>query len=151
MATQTIHIALPGGASATIEYLPAEPPPAEGYDWPTEIDWPGVTATLYLPAIMVRQAKYGDRLALDPALRCDRRIWAYRMDGEWGAPSGDAAVYVQRHCRAATMVAAVAHARQHIADAGVVLAEIVGARAARLRQREATIAAAHDGSGWEAP
>lgn len=147
MTTQTIHIDLPGGASATITYLPPDPPPTDGADWPTELDWPGVTAMLRLPAVVARRPQYGERMVLAPELRSSRRLWGHPMDGDWGQAAGGA-VCMWTYCRRATMDEAEAVARSEIAAAGVVLAQVAGARAARLRQREATIASSHEGSGW---
>jgi hypothetical protein len=140
MTTRHTHtFALGLGLTATVTYrgLPPLDPPESGSEWSAELDWPRVEATLYLPS-----TPYGR--GIEPPLRAAGvSVMGDSLDALWGQTEGTANHRMRVRGFSAPLVAtAYADAAAFIDAAIATLREVVSARAARLAEREQTIARA---------
>ena len=120
-------------ALTSLEYVPPKDPPSFGCQWAEEVDYPGVVATMALPA---DENSYLRADLTADAICCGDRLSCY-----WGEVAGGYRVK-QQVFRAPTLEAAEARARAWYAEGAAVISGIVSARRARLLQRQATLAAA---------
>lgn len=130
----------------TITYEPPEPPPASGDGWPDELDWPGVRATVSLPALETTQ-----RIPISsPSMTC----CGDHLGSLWGEyeTTGNPRRSRSKVFRAPTLAEAEAKARAwHDAGRSTVLL-VQATRTLRLVRRAETIARAHETHGEvEAP
>lgn len=139
--THTFDLGL--GLTATVTYrgLPPLDPPASGSEWFSLQDHPRVAATLRLPGVMDRD-HFGATTLLDHALRAPgATVLTESLSPSWGA-AGDGMRSRSITYTAADVGSAYAAATTAILTAIATLREVVSARAARLAEREATIARA---------
>lgn len=134
--TATVDLGL--GLSATIEIyaLPARPAPVAGSEWPIDADYPGCSLQISLP-----QEDDEDHYDIAPELQCPIELLDEQLTPKWGKDLG-----CTRHrtatARGPRQSELVTQLRERAERELAPLIAHVAARAARLAQRERTIAMA---------
>lgn len=127
-------------AITRLQVVPPQDPPPSGDEWPSEIDWPGVEGTLYLPADEWRD--------IVPALRAqDVVILDGKLTDMWGEyttmwsklPRARWRAILVRRLVLSEAIREVELALQTALDA---CRGVLARREDRLRRRERTVAAA---------
>jgi hypothetical protein len=129
------------GCAAQVEYRQGPPPdaPRVGAEWSIDLDRPAIIAYLTLPT---REGR------LDPSLQSPRDVFGEPLSQSWGQRlQGGKGRRLLHRVIAASRSEALSAARAYVATQIEVLRTVTRARATRLAQRDATIAAWFDDVG----